>query len=76
MRMYACASPVGAGDTGGAGGSSGAEGAGGVFRRYYSCHHPQNRVPDMGGVLGLSFFSSSHTWESQAGTLFFGGWQE
>ena len=31
IRMYACASPVSAGDAGGAGG---AEGAGGVCRRY------------------------------------------
>ena len=34
MKIYACASPVGAGDAGGAGGAGGAEGAGGVCMRY------------------------------------------
>ena len=33
MTLYACASPVGAGDAGGSGSGSGAGGAGGVCRR-------------------------------------------
>ena len=38
---------------------------------YSSCNPQKNRVPDIGGVLGLCFFL-----HPMSGTLFFWGWQE